>query len=120
MGRVKSCELISRILHLSYHTLLKSTCSCSLFYLLYFLSHAISKHRKKKERKEHHHVIIFYLKDVSVPQENILYFQFKLKFDSVFNRCTNCLANSVLYSCEHTQGFILYCISTHWTIIWSI
>lgn len=28
-----------------------------------------------------------------------------------------CLANSVLYSCDHKQGFILYCISTHWTII---
>lgn len=38
-------------------------------------------------------------------------------FNSVFYSCTNCLPNSVLYSCEHKQGFILYCISTHWTII---
>lgn len=35
----------------------------------------------------------------------------------MFYRCTNCLAYSVLYSRDHKQGFILYCISTHWTII---
>lgn len=69
----------------------------------------------KKRTPPYHY---FYLRDVSIPQEKILYFLCSnVKFNSVFYRCTNCLANSVLYSRDHKQGFILYCISTHWTII---
>lgn len=52
-----------------------------------------------------------------IEKKKILYFLFFVEFNSVFYRCTNCLADSVLYSCDDTQGFIVYCISTHWTII---
>lgn len=43
-------------------------------------------------------------------------FCLNVQLNRVFYRCTNCPADSVLYSCDLTQGFILYCISTHWTI----
>lgn len=95
--------------------LLMRTCSCSLFYLLCFLSHAISK--GKKRGKRYHHIIIFIWGMSPYHRKRFCTLRSNVKFNSVFYSCTNCLANSVLYSRDHKQGFILYCISTHWTII---
>lgn len=68
---------------------------------------------EKKRTPPNHY---FYLRDVSMRRDFCIFCS-NVKFNSVFYRCTNCLANSVLYSRDHKQGFILYCISTHWTII---
>lgn len=74
------------------------------------------KKMKKKKKKKTPPYYYFYLRDVSIPQKKCTLCS-NVKFNSVFYSCTNCLANSVLYSRDHKQGFILYCISTHWTII---
>lgn len=98
--------------------MLKRTCSCSLFYLLCFLSHAISKKGgEKRRRKEKDTTKSLFLSEGCLHEKRFCIFHSNVKFNSVFYRCTNCLANSVLYSRDHKQGFILYCISTHWTII---
>lgn len=97
--------------------MLMHTCSCSLFCLLCFLSHAISKGEKKRRRRKRHHHIIIFIWGMSPFHKKKCTLCSNVKFNSVFYSCTNCLANSVLYSRDHKQGFILYCISTHWTII---
>lgn len=90
-----------------------------VLFAVFFLSHAITKGEKKKRRRKKKPTISLFLSEGclhSTQKNNVLYVQMS-SFNSVFYSCTNCLPNSVLYSCEHKQGFILYCISTHWTII---
>lgn len=98
-------------------TWLHGTCSWPLFYLLCFLSHAIRHKWKKKRKKNNSTICVFFIWGMSPNEKIICIFCSNVKFNSVFNRCTNCLANSVLYSCDHNRGLSCTVYLTHWTII---
>lgn len=88
-------------------------------FIVWFVVFTIACNKWWKKNQEKDTTISLFLSEGCVHTTR-RYFVFSVELSSsiVCYRCTNCLANSVLYSRAHQQGLILYCISTtHWTII---
>lgn len=85
----------------------KRTCSYSLVLFVVF---SIACNNKKIEKKKgYHHIIIFIWGMSPYPNKRICIFHWNVKLKSVFYRCTNCLAYSVLFCIVVTTNRGLSC-----------